>query len=330
MSFKLLSAVLLSFMLLGAGCATSAPSSSNPSLDQTTDVMETGSVRYVLSSDQAFVATLHLIEDAEVTVERAGQTFEGVQDLQVAYGDRIIVDKGEAVLAYHEPGITYLFEGTEVLVTFPILGDTEPGQHQDFLWLRIQMFAGRSWTRIEKLLDLTDTHEVGAGNVIATVRGTAYDFRFEDGHYKLVVGGRTVNIVHRDDFAKRVVVTGGNTFEATEEQIGEFLELDHAELQAAFVKPSSPEDLSSDVGAAMLQMIPDEWIDLPEEPVFLPVEPQISEEAIGELQPAVRAQIVEHLELEETVAEEFLNLPYEGMMIEVDMGGLELLGQPVN
>lgn len=325
------SLAILLFITLGAGCFGGGDEVvEEASMPDVEDVQEAPQYIQLDDGEGALVGTLHLLdEDEEVIVKiiRGGQTFDAEQDLQIAYGDTIKVEKGEAVIAYNQLGVTYLQEGAEVIITFPIIGETDQGQTKDSLWVRVETFGGRSWSRIEKLLELTDTFEVGAGNVIATIRGTAFDFSFTDGQYKLVVGGRTVKIVHRDDFSKRVTVTGGNTFEATEEDIATFLELDSTDLQAQFVRPSTPADLSSSIGTAMLMMIEDRFITPPTEPVFLPIEPQIPIWMIGELNPEDRDRMIDRLEASDEDADAIRGVESEGGMIRVDMGAIELLGE---
>lgn len=325
------SLAMLLLITLGAGCFGGG----EEVVEETTTpdvegVQEEPQFIQLQDGEGALVGTLHLLdEDEEVIAKviRGGQTFDAEQDLQIAYGDTIKVEKGEAVLAYNQPGVTYIQKGAEIVVAFPVIGETDKGQTKDSLWVRVETFSGRSWSRIEKLLELTDTFEVGAGNVIATIRGTAFDFSFTDGQYKLVVGGRTVQIIHRDDFSKRVIVTGGNTFEATDEDIATFLDLDPTDLQAQFVRPSTPEDLSSDISTAMLMMIEDRFIDPPAEPTYLPIEPQIPIWMIGELNPDDRDRVIGRLEASDEDAEVIRSVESEARMIRVDPNQLELLGE---
>ncbi len=324
-------AILSVSIFLGAGCFGGNQEVVEPESSFTPPEVQEETSQYIeISGDAAYVGSLYLLEDeGEVVarVLRGGESFQAVDGLQIAYGDTIEVEKGEAVLAYNQPGVTHILEGTEVTVAFPVIGETEKGQTKDSLWVRVETFGGRSWSRIEKLLELTDTFEVGAGNVIATIRGTAFDFRFSEGMYKLVVGGRTVQIVHRDDFTKRVVVTAGQTFEATEDDVASFLEKEDTDLQAEYVHPTPAEELTSETGLGMIDMIEDRFLNPPEEPVFMPMEPQIPLWMIEELNPEDRDRVINRLEASDEDAEVIRGVESEGGMQRVNMDAIELLGE---
>lgn len=119
---------------------------------------------------EAAVAVLR-VERGSATITSSGidQTVASAHETEVLKGDEILVsDDGRAAIVWDGHGRTLLDAGTRLRVT-------EAERPSDgSLRARLLIDIGRTWTRLERLLDLDSEVSVGASNVVATVRGTSF------------------------------------------------------------------------------------------------------------------------------------------------------------
>ncbi|MCE9586539.1 hypothetical protein K8R04_04470 [Candidatus Uhrbacteria bacterium] len=88
----------------------------------------------------------------------------------LAQGDRVSTsDDGTATLDWFGEGESRISTSTEIVIEK--LGQTEDGN----LLLNVRLEAGRIWSRMQSLLDIDADVVVHTNDVIATVRGTAFD-----------------------------------------------------------------------------------------------------------------------------------------------------------
>lgn len=122
------------------------------------------------SDAEAAVAVLR-VERGFATITTAGieQSVASDDETEVKTGDEIVVsDDGRAAIVWDKHGRTLIDAGTRLRVTE---AERPSG---DSLRARLLIDIGRTWTRLERILDLDSEVSVGASNVVATVRGTSF------------------------------------------------------------------------------------------------------------------------------------------------------------
>jgi hypothetical protein len=119
---------------------------------------------------ESAVAVLR-VERGSAIITTAGipQNVASENETEVLTGDEIVVsDDGRAAIVWDKYGRTLLDAGTRLRVT-----EAERSSGNS-LRARLLLDIGRTWTRLERLLDLDSEVSVGASNVVATVRGTSF------------------------------------------------------------------------------------------------------------------------------------------------------------
>lgn len=118
------------------------------------------------------VATARVSEASGSVMLRRGES----SSVEVKVGDELLVGDrvltsadGSAVLDWFGEGESRISTSTEVVIER--LGQTENGN----LILDLRLEAGRIWSRMQSLLDIDADVVVHTQDVIATVRGTAFD-----------------------------------------------------------------------------------------------------------------------------------------------------------
>ncbi len=119
---------------------------------------------------ESAVAVLR-VERGSAIITTAGipQNVASEHETEVLTGDEIVVsDDGRAAIVWDKYGRTLLDAGTRLRVT-----EAERPSGNS-IRARLLLDIGRTWTRLERLLDLDSEVSVGASNVVATVRGTSF------------------------------------------------------------------------------------------------------------------------------------------------------------
>jgi hypothetical protein len=118
------------------------------------------------------VATARISEKSGSVMLRRGEASSVEIKIgdELREGDRVLTSAdGSAVLDWFGEGESRISTSTEIVVER--LGQTENGN----LILDVRLEAGRIWSRMQSLLDLDADVVVHTNDVIATVRGTAFD-----------------------------------------------------------------------------------------------------------------------------------------------------------
>ncbi len=109
----------------------------------------------------------------QVQIMRAGQnTWQGIANgTELKSGDAVrTAEQGSAVLDFYGLARCALAPSSQVKVR-----DLEPGAVGSPLTLRLDLEAGRAWSRVLRLFGVDDTYSIASSNVVTTVRGTAFD-----------------------------------------------------------------------------------------------------------------------------------------------------------
>jgi len=154
----------------------------------------------------------HASEDAEITlhiehdpvdVRQSGGAWEQAREgMTLQQEDEVRTGKGgRAVVSFYGTAETTLREQT----TIELHDATENGGIQT----DITLLSGRIWSRVSQLLDLGSTFSVHANDVVATVRGTAFDLLNENGETELWVSESRVELTSTGQ-ANGTIVPEGN------------------------------------------------------------------------------------------------------------------------
>jgi hypothetical protein len=107
--------------------------------------------------------------EGDVTYERNERSFIATNYMALEEGDVVRTGADSSAAIYWSGyGRTLLEENTEVLVS------VAERPEKDTVRARLELEAGRTWTRIEKLLGTNSDVTVQASDVVATVRGTSF------------------------------------------------------------------------------------------------------------------------------------------------------------
>jgi hypothetical protein len=121
------------------------------------------------TTGEAPVAVLR-VEQGKASVSSGGVLQEVKTETQVNQGDEIVVsDDGRAALYWDGYGRTLIDAGTKLRVTEASRPDGGKSIKAKFL-----IDIGRTWTRIEQVLDVGSEVSGATGDVVATVRGTSF------------------------------------------------------------------------------------------------------------------------------------------------------------
>lgn len=158
--------------------------------------------------------------EGDVTYERGGGNFKATNYMALNEGDVVRTGKNSSAAIYWSGyGRTLLEEQTEVTVSLAERPSKET------IRARLKLEAGRTWTRIEKLLGANSDVTIQASDVVATVRGTSFgvDAIGDDVQVRVAqseVGvGRGVGDLSAEDFLgsveERLSVKEGSKVRAT-------------------------------------------------------------------------------------------------------------------
>lgn len=118
-----------------------------------------------------------------VTVDRSGASQPAQDGFKLQDGDTVKVSAdGSAVIVWSGYGRSMLAGGTTLKV------DNADGQNNGGqINVKLEMQAGRMWTRLQKLLSTGSDFSVQSSNVVATVRGTSFGTQVKNGSMNVEV-----------------------------------------------------------------------------------------------------------------------------------------------
>ncbi|MCC6563386.1 hypothetical protein IT087_00665 [Candidatus Uhrbacteria bacterium] len=118
---------------------------------------------------EAPVAVLR-VEQGKATVSSSGVSQEVTTETKIIEGDEITVsDDGRAAIYWDGYGRTLIDAGTKLRVN----AASRPAGEKS-IKANLLIDIGRTWTRIEQVLDLGSEVSAATGDVVATVRGTSF------------------------------------------------------------------------------------------------------------------------------------------------------------
>ncbi len=118
-----------------------------------------------------------------VRVRRAGAFIPLLRNMELRAGDTLTTEgTSTAAIIYPDFGRTVVNGGSTVTIT----QGAEDASHQS-LRMRLELEAGRIWTRLQRTLGVGSDFSVRAANVVATVRGTSFGVELQDGHVAVQV-----------------------------------------------------------------------------------------------------------------------------------------------
>lgn len=177
---------------------------------------------------EAPVAVLR-VEQGNVSIASGGVMQEVTADTQVNQGDEITVsDDGRAALYWDGYGRTLIDAGTKLRVTEASRPSGEKSIKAKFL-----IDIGRTWTRIEQVLDVGSEVSGATGDVVATVRGTSFGVERVGNASAIRVKSSKVQAT-RVDSAEELVVEEGFKLEVPRGSTGSLrkpIQLTDVELQ---------------------------------------------------------------------------------------------------
>lgn len=184
------------------------------------------------STGEAPVAVLR-VELGKATITSSGISQEVTTETQVLPGDDIVVsDDGRAAIYWDGYGRTVIDAGTRMRVTEASRPSGEKSIKANFL-----IDIGRTWTRIEQVLDVGSEVSAATGDVVATVRGTSFGVDRMGGTSALRVKESTVE-AKRPGADEGIPVQEGLKLEVAQGSTGAFrapIALTTTELQDPFL-----------------------------------------------------------------------------------------------
>ena len=160
--------------LFGVGCSPATRGPVGVSLPDARQIAATKTVQFAAGDVRAetvisssTVALLRLNDGGAGTVTRGTSTVAIRNGIEIACGDEIRVTAGTVSIVYPGAGVSRLVEGTNIIL---LSGSDDSGK----LFSRLILEAGSVWTRFERLFGPAEEFSVQAGDVVATVRGTAF------------------------------------------------------------------------------------------------------------------------------------------------------------
>lgn len=135
------------------------------------------------------------VEQPPVSVQSGGEgSFVNADDgMTLREGDVVKTGAGgRATIHFFGLAETRLDEGTSLVVRDASQGSSAP----DALNVRLQVQAGRVWSRVLRLFDLDSEYAVETPGIVATVRGTAFSVGVEaDGSTEIAVTDSAVGVL---------------------------------------------------------------------------------------------------------------------------------------
>lgn len=108
------------------------------------------------------------IRDQQVSVKTQADFVPGVEGQALEAGNEVRTDdEGQAQVDFFDGSLTRLDASTTFVVKK--LEDGPQGRR-----ISLELDAGRTWNRVERLTSSEDRYEVSGGNAVATVRGTTF------------------------------------------------------------------------------------------------------------------------------------------------------------
>lgn len=239
----------------------------------------------------SIVATLRLGKNEAATVRRAGEAYAGRDGMQLAYGDEVEAVKGDVMLSYSDMGVTVLGSGTKLVVSVPSADD---GQENSF-FVRLEVEAGNIWTRLERLLGPSESFQVSGNNVVATVRGTAFAFNVTGEDVDVSVADHAVEVTDEDDPTLVVRMKPGEAFRAKLADLRAQRGASPEAIRRRFVRALTVAERERPLFRRMLERVRSDFMQRPDNPLFLPVRPRLNRRLLERLTPEQRQRFLRRL-----------------------------------
>ncbi len=165
---------------------------------------------------QEVVAAVITKLKGNATVTQNGKTVKAFLKMKLASGDIVEVSPtGTLAITWTKYGRTILSGGTRLVVSAAsVSADAKT------LRVRLNLEAGRVWTRLQRLLTADSSFEIRAQNVVATVRGTSFGVAIEKNKkIKIQVMESTVGVAHVKDVKDAEEVVGVTVVVAPKEEV---------------------------------------------------------------------------------------------------------------
>ena len=173
------------------------------SIAKNTTTTEIGDLNPVL-------AYLVMVKNSKVKITRGTEITDGVPDMELYLGDKIEVLNGEVRLLYPDTGLSVLTQGTTVILSTE---DDVENIDSNSLKTKIILEAGSIWTRLERLLGVDDDFEVESGDLVATVRGTAFAVENDNGDVSVIVADHKVAVfdkqINKNTTRSQIILSKG-------------------------------------------------------------------------------------------------------------------------
>jgi hypothetical protein len=255
------------------------------------------------------IAYLEIDKNSVSNVTRSGKQIRGKNGMALYAGDQIESVSGEVLLIFSETGVSRLSPGTSITILPD--GDIKVGQGIGAL---IILEAGKIFNRFERTFRLGEKFSVQTDNVVATVRGTAFSVKNQNGKVGIQVAESKVRIATRNAIDNMGFVPEDFGWEMS---AGQQMELDMEEFLAmAEIEPLPDgayayfdsemyfnnlfedemeyipeEDFINDPDWMwMMNELSDEAMDIPEDPYFWEEPPIIEQEYEEYIDPDAMAE----------------------------------------
>jgi hypothetical protein len=194
-------AALAALVAVGAGCAVQPRVVRTPTpVAPQVVVTSSSTVPEVPVAQLAVVGYLRVGPGASATLQR-GDAFpaEAKDGTELQSGDRVAAKSGDVEVVYPDAGVTRLDPGADVQLVA-----REASADGSSVAAQLELFAGRAWTRFERVFGSGEEFSVEANGVVATVRGTGFGVvREADGSVDIQVADHAVEVSSQADDEKK-------------------------------------------------------------------------------------------------------------------------------
>ena len=223
--------------------------------------------------------------EGDVTYTRDGASFVATDYLALKEGD--IVKTGAhagAAIYWSGYGRTVLEENTEVTVSRA----ERPGK--DGLRARLHLEAGRTWTRIQKLLGANSDMTIESSDVVATVRGTSFGIDHTGDAVQVrvleskVAVGQGQGDFTSDDFifTEALKVDAGHKLLSQQSQFGDTEALTSSDLEDPLLVEGNQRIPEEDLEGCSALNLFEFWTELVQSISYLQAHPRLLDTADGE------------------------------------------------
>ncbi len=223
--------------------------------------------------------------EGDVTYSRGSGSFVATNYMALEEGDMVRTgDESSVAIYWSGYGRTLLEQNTEVVIS----AAERPGK--DGIRARMRLEAGRTWTRIEKLLGTNSDVTMQSSDVVATVRGTSFgmdsfgeDVQVRVAESQVAVGSGAGDLSSENfSFTEALKVDEGNKVFNRNNQFGALEDLSSSDLQDSLLvegnTPIPPEDL---IGCSELNPV-EFWTWLLKSVQYIQSNPNILDTADGQ------------------------------------------------